>query len=214
MRERIAQILREAGLRARHAGSTYIDAHHLAEGELDVLADDALTFLQSRRGKPSQPAGWTRVAASQAGLLPYWSRLIGWTTEDEKKPFRPLRKDVYDRLEVRGEIFKPPGQGMPIDVSPAGASPSLEQRVRAVADGLEGAVGIDPVDYRLLVLGTNPVPTIVKFLTAPSTSSTTKALHQLGRLDLSLEQAALAWDDLPVDARDDARARLDYWKSE
>ena len=114
----IAGILVRAGRGAMSVGSPIVDASHVESGSLTALLDDALAYLRSRPGIASTRAGWTRVASSQAGLMPYWAELTGWT-EAERIRFRPLRKDVYDRLEDRGDIIKPPGQGEPIEVSPA-----------------------------------------------------------------------------------------------
>jgi hypothetical protein len=50
--------------------------------------------------------------------MPHWAELAGWT-DPERIRYRPLRKDVFDRLEERGDIVKPPGQGESIDVSPS-----------------------------------------------------------------------------------------------
>lgn len=214
MSERCLEILLAAGRRAAKSDSPYVDAHHLAPGELDVLADDALIFLRGRPGEPSQTHGWTRVAASRAGLMPYWSSLTGWRTDEQKKPFRPLRRDVYDRLEERGEIVKPPGQGKPIEVSPAHTGPSVTKRIGEVADAVIEATDVDPDDYRALLSGPDPRAALVAFLSSATTSTTTKALHKRGRLELSLEDAALSWDEIPAEARKVASERLAYWRSE
>ena len=214
MSQRCIEILLAAGRRAAQSDSPYVDAHHLAPGELDALADDALVFLRGCPGKPSQTHGWTRVAASQAGLMPYWSSLTGWRTDEEKKTFRPLRRDVYDRLEERGEIVKPPGQGKSIEVSPVDAGPSLRKRIGDLIDAVVEATDFDPDDYRELVSGPDPRAALVAFLSSPTTSTTTKALHKRGRLELSLEDAALTWDEIPAEARKIASERLAYWRSE
>lgn len=116
----VATILHEAAERARVAGNSGVAAGHVDPGALEVLLHDALEYLRSRPSVPSPVGeGWTRVAASQSGLMPHWVELTGWDTDEEKVPFRPLRAEVFDLLEQRGDIVKPPGQGMPIDVSPA-----------------------------------------------------------------------------------------------
>ena len=214
MSERRVEILLAAGRRAAQSDSPYVDAHYLAPGELDVLADDALIFLRGRPGKASQTHGWTRVAASQAGLMPYWSSLTDWRTDEEKKPFRPLRRDVYDRLEERGEIVKPPGQGKLVGGSPADISPSVTKRIGEVIDAVVEATDVGPDEYRELVSGPDPRGALVAFLSSPTTSTTTKALHKRGRLELSLEDAALDWDEIPAEARKAASERLAYWRSE
>jgi hypothetical protein len=50
-------------------------------------------------------------------MRPWWEQVAG-LTPDEGKRVRPLRTDVYDDLEERGLIVKPPGQGSPIHVAP------------------------------------------------------------------------------------------------
>lgn len=114
----LPQILRDAGRRAREAGDQNVGASHLTEAERETVLADAIAFLRSRPGYPS-PArqGWTRVAASQAGLLSHWGEPDGWP-EETRMRYQALRRDVYDLLEQRGLIIKPAGQGQPIDVAP------------------------------------------------------------------------------------------------
>lgn len=217
----IAETFEDGSRRAQLAGSSYVDATHVSQAQLDELADDALTFLRGRSGQPSSIAGWTRVAASQAGLLPYWARLAGWTTDAEKKPFRPLRKDVYDLLEKRGLIRKPPGQGSPIDVSTAGldvryADTEIRSRIERLVQRIALETDIDAEDYRTIAGEEQPAVVLARILLSRTTSQTTKLLSSRQRLDLSIEQATLTWQsDLPIssDLVESARERLAYWSS-
>ena len=114
----IPAIIRQAQRRAESAGSPYVTLDHLTPDQVDELAAATLALLRKRPGMPSpEKAGWTRVAASQAGVLPAWAAADD-IPETERKRLRPLRKEIYDLLEERGLIRKPPGQGSAIDVSP------------------------------------------------------------------------------------------------
>jgi hypothetical protein len=214
--DEILEIFRDGRQHATAAGSKYIDASHITKEQLDVLAEDALTFLRSRVGKPSEMSGWTRISAAQAGLLPYWSRLAGWATEDEKKTFRPLRKNVYDLLDQRGLIVKPPGQGASLDISPAAVvAPDIADRVLNLVERIGNETGIVAADYRQVAVAASPNEALRLVVGSSTTTKTTSGLSSVGRLDLSLEQAVLDWKDLAIDPTvlTTARERLEYWKS-
>ena len=182
-------------------------------GEEVVTAVGEFAF---QRGHQRRSQGWTRIAAAQAGLLPYWARLAGWTTEDGKKPFRPLRKDVYDLLDEQGLIVKPPGQGAPLDISPAAVVASdIADRVLDLVERISNETGIVAADYRGVAVAAAPTEALRQVVGSSTTTVTTSELSSIGRLDLSLEQALLAWKDLAIDpiVLTTARERLDYWMS-
>ncbi len=60
-----------------------------------------------------------------------------------------------------------------------------------------------------------PIEALRHIVGSSTTTLTTSGLSSIGRLDLSLEQAVLAWKDLAIDPTvlTTARERLDYWMS-
>ncbi|TDW98229.1 putative RNA-binding protein with PUA-like domain [Kribbella sp. VKM Ac-2566] len=59
-----------------------------------------------------------QISAAQAGVLRMWAADES-LSEGERQGLRPLRQQIYDLLEEGGLIEKPPGQGSPVQVSPA-----------------------------------------------------------------------------------------------
>lgn len=121
----VAEIIRHAQRRAAEAGSSDVTMEHLNPEQVEQLAEVTLEWLRSRPCKPSPELdGWTQVAASQAAVLPMWSAQDN-IDEVTRKSLRPLRAEIYDLLDDRGQIRKPPGQGSAIQVSPKYVSPPL-----------------------------------------------------------------------------------------
>lgn len=114
----VTDIVRSAQLNARTQGSRSVTLSHLAPEQVEALARQTLEYLRGRPGVDSdQVPGWKRIAASQAGVLPAWVDGLGMH-EPERKTIRPLRTAIYDLLEERGLLFKPPGAGSSVHVSP------------------------------------------------------------------------------------------------
>ncbi len=87
------------------------------------------------------------------------------------------------------------------------------QLIEMIRDGVE----LEADDYHRIVAARSALDALVRLVQVQATGRTTKALHQAGRLDLSLEAAVLQWaEDLPltIDLVESARGRLDYWRSE
>jgi predicted RNA-binding protein with PUA-like domain len=115
-------IIRSAQQKAAEAGSPYVTIDHLTPDQVEQLADVTLDWLRRRPSKPSTvQRGWRQVSAAQAGVLPMWA-VDDALSDEERKALRPLRRDIYDLLDQQGLIKKPPGQGSPIQVSPAGGA--------------------------------------------------------------------------------------------
>jgi hypothetical protein len=91
----------------------------------------------------------------------------------------------------------------------------LRSRTRQVVADVSALTDVEPDDYNAVVAADSPLDALHRLLQDLATSRTTRALHAVGRLDLSLEAAALAWTDLPLtaDLIEAARGRLDFWKS-
>ena len=91
-------------------------------------------------------------------------------------------------------------------------------RVRAakLVRQIHSETTIEADDYQAISVGTFALDVIVRLVSTLSTSRTTKALHEVDRLDLSLEKAVVEWaGDLPLttDLVESARGRLNYWRS-
>ncbi len=115
----VSDIIRSAQRKAAQAGSPRVTVEHLSPEQVVELADATLDWLRRRPGRPSAVhEGWMQVSAAQAGVLPMWAADEN-LPEDERRALRPLRQQIYDLLHERGLIEKPPGQGSPIQVSPA-----------------------------------------------------------------------------------------------
>src|SRR5262249_6030040 len=93
----------------------------------------------------------------------------------------------------------------------------LRARAAYLVQTIGDALRLEADDYQRIVAATSALDALVRLVQVQATSRTTKALHQAGRLDLSLEAAVLEWaKDLPLanDVVESARGRLDYWRSE
>lgn len=92
----------------------------------------------------------------------------------------------------------------------------LRARAADLARTIGDRVGLEADDYHRIVVARSALDALVRLVQVQATSRTTRALHEAGRLDLSLESAVIAWaEDLPLsaDVVESARGRLDYWSS-
>lgn len=215
--EEVASILRAARQRADADGSAYVKGAHLEADQLDRLAHATLAFLRTRPASASTTPGWTQIAASQLGVLPWWSELVGLEMDEERRYFRPLRTDVYDRLEELGHIVKPPGTGQSLHLAPEGETFSfdvLRQRIEALLARLE-ALGIDTAELRSVLVALDPLGRLRGVVLAKTAGPTFVQLSKLGRLDLTLEADLLTWPPgLPSEVLEQARARLAFFGRE
>lgn len=170
---------------------------------------------------PSGPSMAKQVASSVRGLTRS-AQLSG--------DARAYINDLIDQLEtaaagkprwtVRGTGGTPASTPME-----PGTNGSLREQVDAelragaadLVQTIGDAVRLEADDYHRIVAATSALDALVRLVQVQATSRTTKALHEAGRLDLSLEAAVLEWaKDLPLanDVVEGARGRLDYWRSE
>lgn len=207
-------MLREARRRADAVGSAYIKGAHLDADQLDRLAHATLAFLRTRPASPSTTPGWTEIAASQLGVLPWWSELLGLDTHEERRRFRPLRTLMFDRLEELGHVSKPPGSGKSLHLAPEGETFNhrmLVERVEALVHRVAD-LGVDVPDLRGILLALEPIGALRAVVMAKSAGQTFVELNKLGRLDLTLEADLLTWPSgLPSDVLEQARARLAFF---
>jgi hypothetical protein len=212
--EQVALILQAARQRADAAGSAYVKGAHLDAEQLDQLAYATLAFLRTRPASPSTTPGWTQIAASQLGVLPWWSELLGLTTHEERRRFRPLRTLMFDRLEELGHVAKPPGTGKSLHLAPEGDTFShkmLVDRVEALVQRAE-ALGVDAAHLHDILLAPEPIGALREVVMAKSAGPTFVELNKLGRLDLTLEADLLTWPPgLPGEVLEQARARLAFF---
>lgn len=212
--EDVASILREARRRADVEGSAYVKGAHLDHEQLDKLACSTLAFLRTRPASASTTPGWSQIAASQLGVLPWWAALLGLDTHEERRRFRPLRTQVYDRLEELGHVTKPPGTGKSLHLAPKGETFShrvLFERVEALVQRVE-ALGIAAPDLHGILLALEPLGALRSVVMAKTAGPTLVELSKLDRLDLALEADLLTWaPGLPSDVLEQARARLAFF---
>ena len=225
----VSAIIRAARQKAQSQGSSYVRLEHLSEEQIDDLARQTLAYLRERGGIPSELIpGWTKVAASQAGVLGAWLENED-LSKDERRRIRPLRTEMYDLLEERRLVFKPPGQGSPVHISPNDESAFIEppkvtpsplkphrrprpgsslrgrveteirERVRLLTERIRSDVAIDATDYWAVVTSDHPLDVVVRLVRTPGESGTFHLLTEAGRLDLSLEAAVEEWvADIPL----------------
>lgn len=212
--EEVASILREARRRADAEGSAYVKSNHLDAEQLDRLAHATLAFLRTRPASPSTTPGWTQIAASRLGVLPWWSDLLGLDTHEERRRFRPLRTLMFDRLEELGLVSKPPGTGKSLHLAPEGETFShrmLVERVDALVRRVE-TLGIAAPDLHGILLALEPLGALREVVMAKSAGPTFVEANKLGRLDLTLEADLLTWPPgLPSEVLEQARARLAFF---
>jgi len=218
----VSATIRAARQNAQSRGSSYVRLEHLSREQIDDLANQTLAYLRERGSAPSELiTGWSRIAASQAGVLGAWLKNED-LSKDERRRIRPLRTAIYDLLEERGLVFKPPGQGSSVHVSPndqsafteppkVDPSPSqrhprprssslrsrveaeIQRRVRILTEKLRSHVAIDATDYWAVVTSDHPLDVVVRLVRTPGESGTFHLLTEAGRLDLSLEAAVEDW---------------------
>lgn len=212
--EEVASILREARRRADAEGSAYIKGAHLDAEQLDRLAYATLAFLRTRPASSSTRPGWTQIAASHLGVLPWWSELLGLDSHEERRRFRPLRTLMFDRLEELGLVSKPPGTGKSLHLAPEEEifSPGVViERVEALVRRVED-LGVDGPDLRGILLALEPLGALRAVVMATSAGQAFVELNKLGRLDLTLEAELLTWPPgVPTDVLEQARARLAFF---
>lgn len=212
--EDVASILRSAQRRADAEGSAYVKGAHLDREQLDRLAYSTLAFLRTRPASASTSPGWTQIAASQLGVLPWWAELLGLDSHEERRRFRPLRTLMFDRLEELGHVSKPPGTGKSLHLAPEGATFShrmLVERVEALMRRVE-VLGVDAPDLHGILLALEPFGALRAVVMAKSAGPTFVELNKLGRLDQTLEADLLTWPPgLPGDVLEQARARLAFF---
>ena len=125
-RMNVRPVIESARRGAREQGASYVRLQHLTPDEVGQLARETMTYLRSRGGVPSEAVdGWRRLAASQTDILTAWVSDMD-LSEDERRQLRPLRTELYDLLEERGLVFKPPGMGSSIHVSPSDEAATRE----------------------------------------------------------------------------------------
>ena len=137
----VAEVLRVGLAEAERSGKKEVELDHLSDAEAAELADETLAFLRSRPGRPSSITGWTLVAASKAGVLPWWMEQAGLTKESQRRWLRPLQRQILDLLDEQGLIVKPAKQGASINVSPVAEPTSEELPEEAVGAAAAEAVG-------------------------------------------------------------------------
>ncbi|MDR7252266.1 hypothetical protein J2X46_001242 [Nocardioides sp. BE266] len=210
----VASILRSAQGRADAEGSAYVKGAHLDAEQLDRLAHATLAFLRTRPASPSTTPGWTQIAPSQLGVLPWWSELLGLDTHEERRRFRPLRTLMFDRLEELGHVSKPPGTGKSLHLAPEGETFShrmLVERVEELVQRVE-VLGVAAPDLHGILLALEPLGALRAVVMAKSAGPTFVALNKLGRLDLTLEADLLTWPSgVPSDVLQQAQDRLAFF---
>lgn len=126
---------------------------HLNPADVQVLADATLTFLRTRRSKPSPVPGWQQVDSFDAGVNRWWiAELEEPFPSDISKRLQTLREDIYDHLEDDQHlILKQPGQNSPIHIAPAGEvldDENLEAKSEQITVSARGAGFGDPETNR------------------------------------------------------------------
>jgi hypothetical protein len=94
---------------------------------------------------------------------------------------------------------------------------ALRSRAELLVTRVRDETGVDADDYYNIVTIDFALDEVVRLVSMQSTSRSTKAMHEIGRLDLSIEQAVVDWAlDLPItaDLVSSARGRLAYWRSQ
>jgi hypothetical protein len=117
----------------------------------------------------------------------------------------------------------PPGERQASLGAPRGSSTlraSVEDELRSQVKDLVGRIrlktGIEAVDYWAVATSPSPLDVIVRLVRAPGEQGTFKKLVDLKRIDLTLEEAVVAWaQDLPLqrDLVEDAEAKKDWFSS-
>ena len=131
----ISHILRSGLAKAEGSGAKLVELHHLPEGGSDELANETLAFLRGRPGRPSSVSGWTAVSPSNTGVLSWWAREAGLTTQAQRRALRTLRNQTYDLLHERGLIAKPLAPTAAVDVSPAPVTDPANAGPTAASEG-------------------------------------------------------------------------------
>jgi hypothetical protein len=170
---------------------------------------------------PSGPSIAKQIASGVRGLT---------RSADISNDARAYLDQLLDELEMAAG-GKPRWTNRGAISSPASAPPEtrtayslreqmdaeLRTRATELVEMIGDALQLEADDYHRIVAAKSALDALARLVQVQATSRTTKALHQAGRLELSLEAAVLEWaQDLPLttDLVESARGRLDYWRSE
>ena len=145
----ISHILQSGLAEAQGSGAKLVELHHLPEGGSDELANETLVFLRGRPGRPSSVSGWTAVSPSNTGVLSWWAREAGLTTQAQRRSLRTLRRQTYDLLDERGLISKPVAPTAVVDVSPAPVTDAATAEPVAAAEPTAASEGVGAWVLRL-----------------------------------------------------------------
>ncbi|MGW5238743.1 hypothetical protein ACWEOW_07410 [Monashia sp. NPDC004114] len=115
---RVAEALQQGLASAAAAGSSSVEAEHLAPEQLDTLAEATLAHLRSRRGTASDIEGWTLVTARDAAVMAWWTQVSELSTS-ERRRLETLRQHVYDVLVDRTLVVRDTDHTTSLHVSPA-----------------------------------------------------------------------------------------------
>lgn len=223
---------------------TFLDAEPGRLGDVYRLSEQGLTAPQIAAELGVGSSGFVSnyraiIRALLDGQLPTGPSMARQVTSAVTRIAGDNRIGAYSRdylvqvLEALGEVTgsQPPKQVSGRSPSPRSPHASaaqgrghslrdqvaeeLRRRTRQVVADVSAQTDIEPDDYNAVVAADSPLDALHRLLQDLATSRTTRALHSVGRLDLSLEAAVLAWTDLPLtaDLIDAARGRLDFWRS-
>lgn len=153
----VADILTTALAEADRRGLRRPRVAHLNPADVQVLAEATLTFLRTRRSKPSPVPGWQQVGNFDAGVNRWWNAELGEPfPSDVSLRLQTLREEIYDHLEdVQHLILKQPGHTSPIHLAPDGVvldDEDLEAKSEQIIISARGAGFGDPETNRKVEL--------------------------------------------------------------
>lgn len=153
-------------------------------------------------------AGDSRVGLNAHAYLVQVLEALGEVTASQ--PPKQVGASSPSARSPHATAAQRPGQSLRDQVAE-----ELRRRTRQVVADVSARTDVEPDDYNAVAAADSPLDALHRLLQDLATSRTTRALHAVGRLDLSLEAAALAWTDLPLtaDLIEAARGRLDFWRS-
>ncbi|MDF9717346.1 hypothetical protein [Nocardioides sp. ChNu-99] len=191
------------------------------------LGVDSSNFVSNNRNTvrailegrlPNGPAMATQIASAVRGLT-------------RNVPLSPETTAYVDTLlqALTAMSTSAPSRAVPVNrVAGDATTPAPPRQLRTLVDNaikqrvteMERrlvTIGIDPDDYHAVVTAEFSLDVVERLVSGGAMSRTTRELVDRDRLDLSMEQAVLEWSaDLPLASSlvDDARGRLDYWRSQ
>lgn len=172
-----------------------------------AVLEGALPAGQVIRGQVTSKVRSLRTRADLSDeAREYLFHLEQGLTDETRQP-RP--EPVKDRREAGGTPRRTGTLRVQVEEE-------LRRRVRELVGRIRLEVGVEAIDYWSVATSSTPLDAVAHLVRSPGEQGSFKQLVDIGRLDLTLEDAVIAWQaDLPLQRElvEHAAAKRDWFSS-